>query len=177
MMQERFCQFWAGKPDTPEGHLAEAHRRAQSAFELMQTELVRCLRIEKRGDKLIPIFSEDAAMMAGPHWDAEKRLLAIKADIKTFLGISGGEFSLNILLDKISRARRQVNEAEHTARVELERSIRNSKGDSGLASAQESPSVQKAFDRRDRLQAEISPIIKELEGKISKAKAILNKYE
>ncbi|MFZ3147777.1 MAG: hypothetical protein WA137_01905 [Methanothrix sp.] len=172
MMQERFCQFWAGKPDTPEGHLAEAHRRAQSAFELMQTELVRCIRVEKKGDKLIPIFSDDAAIIAGPHWDTEKRLLDIKADIEAFLGLTEGEPGLSTLLDKISRAKRILNEVEHVARVELERAVRK-----GATSINDSPEfVQALFDKRDRLRVEMGPEINNLEGKISAAKAILNKY-
>jgi hypothetical protein len=171
---ERFCKFWQQKPDTPEGKLAEAHKRAQADFDSQQTSLIKCLRIEKKGDKLIPVFCAEAATLAGPHWDAEKRILDIKADIEAFLGFTGGELALSTLADQLSRARRLVSDAEHTARVELERAIRNGSG--SINEAQESPIVQKAFDRRDRLLSEMGPTIQELERKLADAKAILEKY-
>lgn len=175
MMQERFCQFWAGKPDTPEGHLAEAHKRAQAEFELQQTSLIKCLRIEKRGDKLIPVFCAEAATLAGPHWDAEKRLLDVRADIESFMELTNGETSLSTLADKLSRAKRVVSDAELDARNALERAIRRGAG--SVAKAEQSPEVQKAFDKRDRLATEIGPTIQELERKLVDAKTILEKYQ
>jgi hypothetical protein len=171
---EEFCQQWAGKPNTSEGRMSEAHRRTQAKFESQQTAIVRCLRIEKKGNELIPAFAPEATELAGQHWDAEKRLADIEADIESFMELTNGETSLSTLADKLSRARRVVSDAELDARNALERAIR--RGARSVAEAEQSPEVQKAFDKRDRLATEIGPTIQEVERKIADAKTILEKY-
>jgi len=169
-----FCNHWIGKKEAPEAKLAEAYRKAQADFEVQQNALLRCLRIEKKGDKLIPVFSSEAATLAGLHWDAEKRLLDIASDINAFMDLTGGETSLTILADELERARRQVSDAEHGACNVLARAIRRGAG--SVAEAEQSPDVQAAFDKRDRVKSDMQPEIARLEKKLEGAKAILNKY-
>ncbi len=164
----------AAKPGSSEGKLVEAYNQAKIDLERKQSDLVKCLRIEKVGDRLIPAFSPEAANLAGPHWDSEALLLEIQADIQKFLTCTNGE-PLSGLLDRLSRARRIVNDSVLDARNAVERSIRNHAA-LNVREAEALPEVQSAFDKRDRTQSEKGPIISDLESRVREAKKILAKY-
>ncbi len=177
---ERFCEYWQKKPTAAEYKLAAAYIQAEEMFESIQLDLVKCLRIEKKSDKFVPVFSSGAGVVAGPHWDAERHLEAVASDIKEFCeataieGVASYAGSLMVLADNLSRARRQIDDSDHMARVELSRAVRNGAG--SLAQAEELPVVQSALDRRDRLKAELAPKAADLQARLSKARSILEKY-
>ncbi|MGB5100894.1 MAG: hypothetical protein WBN94_09905 [Methanothrix sp.] len=173
---ERFCKFWQQKPDTPEGKLASAYTRAQADFESKQSGLTKYIRPKKTTNGLIAVFVDGAEEVVAQIEESEKHVLEVSSDIEAFLGFSGGEMALSALADHLIRARRQLADANMDARHALERAIRM-KTALSAREAEGLPEVQATYDRRDRLQAELGPNIKELERKLASSKAILQKYE
>lgn len=163
------------KPDTQEGNLAEAYRQALGDFESRQSDLLKCLRAEKTGKGLMPVFSPEAENLMPGFQEAESRMAAIKDDIEKFLALTEGEASLAGLVDRLNRHRRTLQNVELEARNIRERAVRRSPEMTPLE-AESQEVVQAAFDKRDRVQAELQPAITELEGRLSAAKAILERY-
>lgn len=169
----------AVKPDTKEERLAQAYRDAQSAFEAKQAGLLKCLRAEKSGGRLVPVFAPEAEGLASSLQEAESRVEEIRKDILKFLELNGGEASLTGLAvglaDKLARARRDLQYVVIKANAVREKAVRENSGMTPLE-AEQLEIVQQAFDKRDRVQADLQPVIADLEGKLAVANAILQKY-
>lgn len=163
------------KHGSSEGRLAEAYRKAVAAFEIQQAALLKCLRVEKTGSKLVPIFTNEAGELAGNHYDAERRVIEVKSDIEAFLDIIGNDVSLDGLSSKLVRTRRTISEVTFEANAVRERSVRTNPAMSPNE-AESLEVVQTAFDKRDRLKAELEPIAADLQSRVTKAKTILEKY-
>ncbi len=170
---EMFVEFSRKKPEIPGYRLADAYIKAKAEFEENQAALVKCLRVEKKGDQLIPVFCAEAKTLAGLHWDVEKRLIDIRDDIEAFLKLSGGEPTLSVLADQLVRARRSVSDIDFRYRTELQHAI--SRGATGLE-AESDPEIRALHDRRDAVQAEMRPVIEDLVKRLADAKRILEKY-
>ena len=78
-------------------------------------------------------------------------------------------------MTRLFRARRAIAEATLDARRTLERALRETNS-SSMEEIEGLPEVQAAMDKRDQAQRQLGPIVENLQGRISKVKAILEKY-
>ncbi len=172
---DAFLEFWKQKPNSPEGKIAEAYNRSLLDFDNKQTGLLRCLRPQKTNGKLIPVFVEGSELLIAGFNEAEKHLDEVQADIKAYLALTDGQPSMNGLTDKLFRAKRAIAETALDARRALERALRDTKS-SSMEEIEDSPIVQAAMDKKDQAQRQFGPVVEELQDRISRAKAILEKY-
>ena len=166
----------AAKHGSSESKMVEAYMRAKSELENMQSNLVRCIRSKKTGSGLIAIFPSGSEDIAREVEDAEKALADIRADIKAYLTLTDCQPSISSLTDKLFRARRAITEASLDARRTLERALRETNS-SSMEEIEGLPEVQTAMDKRDQMQRQLGPVVEDLENRISKVKAILQKYD
>ena len=82
---------------------------------------------------------------------------------------------MNLLLDKLIRAKRAISETSFDARRALERALRDTKS-SSMEEIEDLPIVQAAMDKKDQAQRQFGPVVEDLQDRISRAKAILEKY-
>ncbi len=172
---DAFLEFWKQKPNSPEGKIAEAYNRALLDFDNKQMGLLRHLRPQKANGKLIPVFVEGSEQLISGFEEAEKHLKVVQADIETYLRLMEGQSSMNLLLDKLIRAKRAISETSFDARRALERALRDTKS-SSMEEIEDLPAVQAAMDKKDQAQRQFGPVVEDLQDRISRAKAILEKY-
>ncbi len=163
------------KAGTPESQVANAYKKAMADFESVQSGLLKSLRVEKTTKGLVPVFAAEAEGLVAILQDAEQHLKDVQKDIEDFLELTGGEPSLNGLSEALIRARRTISNVTFEANAIREKTVRQNKSMSPLE-AEQLEVVQHAFDKRDRIKAELEPEIEMLQDKLSKANAILNKY-
>jgi hypothetical protein len=106
--------------------------------------------------------------------DMERRLAEIESDIENFMDIVGG-YSRKDVAEKLNRCKLDIARAKRKARTVLKRAI--------LENPELSPDnveklevVQTAYLERDRIIAELKPIIAESKKKHNNAEKILKKY-
>jgi hypothetical protein len=156
--------------------IEEALEAAKADMNRKQANLLVYIRPKKTASGWGAEFVGDGAVDAISNVDAaDKHLEQVMKDREAFLKLTGGEPTLSGLLDRLSRARRIVNDAELDARNAVERAIRNHAA-LNVREAEALPEVQSAFDKRDRVRSEKSPIISDLEGRVKEAKKILARY-
>jgi predicted RNA-binding Zn ribbon-like protein len=177
---EKFCidaflDFWQQKPGSPEGKMAEAYHRAVLDFDNRQTGLLKSIRPQKASGKLIPVFVEGSEQLIAGFEEAETHLAEVRADIEAYLALTDGQPSMSGLNDKLFRARRGIAEASLEARRTLERALRETNS-SSMEEIEGVPAVQAAMDKKDQTQRQLEPVVEDLQGRISKVKAILEKY-
>ena len=170
-----FMEFWQNKPNSAEGKIAEAYNKALHDFDSKQTGLLRCLRPQKANGKLIPVFAEGSEQLIAGFEEAETRLADVKVDIETYLVLTEGQPSMGGLTDKLFRAKRQIAEASLEARRTLERTLRETDSAS-IEEIEDMPEVQAAMDKRDQAQRQLGPVVEDLQGRVLKIKAILEKH-
>lgn len=154
----------------------EAYNQARVDLDRKQAELLTYIRPRKTGNGWGASFVGDGAEDVISGVDAaDRRLADVRADYEAFLKLTDGEPTLAPLLEKLARASRVLSDAELEARRAVEHSVRVNKGMS-VREAEGLPVVQVAYDKRDRLQSEVGPVIETLRGKVQQAKAILEKY-
>ncbi len=164
------------KPESKESKLAEAYKHALADFESEQSRLLKCLRVEKTSKGIIPVFSSEAESLALSLKEAESRVTLVRSDIEAFLQVTGSEPSLLGLADKLARSRRTLSNVTLEASNVRAHAIRQNPKMSALEVESLEP-VQAALDKKDRAQAELEPLITDLETRLSKARAILEKYD
>ena len=172
---DAFLEFWKQKPNSPEGKIAEAYNQALLDFDDKQTGLLRHLRPQKANGKLIPIFAEGSEKLISGFEEAEKDLKEVRADIETYLKLTEGQPSMNLLADKLHRAKLAITGTSFDARRALERALRDTKS-SSMEEIEDLPAVQAAMDKRDQTQRQFGPVVEDLQDRISKIKGILEKY-
>ena len=107
--------------------------------------------------------------------DEERRLREIQSDIENFMDIVGS-FSRHEIAQRFNRCKLDIANAKRKARSTLKRAILENPGLSP-DNVEKLDVVQAAFAKRDRIIAELKPIITKLEGKLRNADKILKKYE
>ncbi len=156
--------------------IEEAYEAAQADLSSKQAALLVYIRPKKTASGWGAEFVGDGAVDAISNVEAaDKHLADVKKDHEAFLKLTDGEPTLSGLLDKLSRARRILSDAELDARHSLERAIRTNAAMS-THEAEGLPEVQSALDKRDRVKNEKGPIISDLESRVREAKKILAKY-
>jgi len=170
-----FLEFWEQKPNSPEGKIAEAYSHALLDFDNRQMALLRHLRPQKANGKLIPVFAEGSDQLASGFEEAEKHMKEVRGDIETYLKLTEGLPSMNLLADKLHRAKLAITGTSFDARRALERALRDTKS-SSMEEIEDLPVVQAAMDKRDQTQRQFGPVVEDLQDRISRAKAILEKY-
>jgi hypothetical protein len=173
---EAFIEFWQKKQNSPEGKVAEAYNQALHDFDNKQNGLLRYIRPQKANGKLTPIFAEGSGQLIAGFEEAEKHLGEVQADIEAYLVLTDGQSSINGLTDKLFRAKRAITETSLDARRALERALRETNS-SSMDEIEDLPAVQTAMDKRDQTQRQLGPVVEDLQDRISKAKAILEKYD
>jgi hypothetical protein len=166
----------AAKHGSSESKIVEAYMRAKSDLESKQSNLGRCIRSKKTSSGLIAVFSGGSEDIARKVEDAEKALADIRENIKAYLTLTDGQPSISSLTDRLFRARRAITEASLDARRTLERALRETNS-SSLEEIEGLPEVQAAMDKRDQTQHQLGPVVEDLQDRISKIKAILEKYD
>jgi hypothetical protein len=172
---DTFLEFCKQKPNSPEGKIAEAYSQALLDFDNKQMGLLRHLRPQKANGKLIPVFVEGSEQLIAGFEEAEKHLKVVQADIETYLELTEGHPSMNLLLDTLHRAKLAITGTSFDARRALERALRDAKS-SSMEEIEDLPAVQAAMDKRDQAQRQFGPVVEDLQDRISRAKAILEKY-
>ena len=172
---DAFLEFWKQKPNSPEGKIAEAYNQALLDFDNKQAGLLRHLRPQKANGKLIPVFAEGSEQLISGFEAAEKDLMEVRADIETYLKLTEGQPSMNLLTDKLHRAKLAITGTSFDARRALERALRDTKS-SSMEEIEDLPAVQAAMDKRDQAQRQFGPVVEDLQDRISKIKGILEKY-
>jgi hypothetical protein len=172
---DAFLEFWQQKPNSPEGKIAEAYKGVLIDYERQQTSLLRCIRPQKANGKLIPLFAEGSEGLIAIFESAEKHVEDIQADIQAYLALTDGQPSMGGLTDKLFRARRAITEASLDARRSLERALRETNS-SSMEEIEDLPEIRSAMDKRDQMQRQLGPVVEDLQAKISKIKAIQDKY-
>jgi hypothetical protein len=106
--------------------------------------------------------------------EAQKRVAEIQNDVKNFMDIVGG-YSRHGVAEKLNRCKLDIARAKRKARNVLKRAE--------LENPELSPDnveklevVQAAYLERDRIIAELKPIIAESKKKLIRAEKILKKY-
>lgn len=163
------------KSGSAESKLAGAYNQALANFESIQSDLVKCLRVEKTTKGLHPIFAAEAEGFSVKLTEAEHHLDEVQKDIEAYLALTDGEVSLDSLTEKLIRYRRTISNVTFEANAIRERTVRQNKSMSPQEAEQLEP-VQQAFDKRDRIKAELEPMVSDLQSKLSKAKKTLEKY-
>ena len=166
----------ATKHGSSESKMVEAYLRAKSDLESKQFNLLKCIRSKKTSSGLIAVFPSGSEGIVTEVEDAEKALADIRADIETYLTLTDGQPSISSLTDKLFRARRAIAEASIEARCTLERALREANS-SSMEEIEGLPEVQTAMDKRDQMQRQLGPVVEDLQDRISKVKAILEKYD
>lgn len=170
-----FLEYWQQRPNSPEGNIAEAHNKSLHDFDNKQAGLLRYIRPQKANGKLIPVFAEGSEQLIAGFEVAEKHLADVRVDIEAYLALTDGQPSMSGLTDKLFRARRQITETSLDARRALERALRETNS-SSIEEMENLPEVQFAMDKRDQTQRQLGPVVEDLQERISKVKAILEKY-
>jgi hypothetical protein len=172
---EGFLEFWQQKPNSPEGKMAVAYHQVVLDFDARQTGLLKSIRPQKAGGKIIPVFAESSEQLIAGFEDAEKHLEDVRADIQLYLTLTEGQPSMSSLNDKLFIARRAITEASLEARRTLERALKETNS-SSMEEIEGVPAMQAAMDKKDQTQRQLEPVVEDLLDRISKAKSILEKY-
>lgn len=173
---ETFLDFWQQKPNSPEGKVADAYNEALHEFDTRQAGLLRYIRPLKANGKLIPAFSEGSEALIAGFEEAEKNLADIAADIEAYLTFTEGQPSMSGLTERLVRSRRAITEASLDSRRTLERALRGTNA-ATLEDIEGLPEVQTAMDKKDQAQRQLGPVVEDIQNRISKIKAILEKYD
>ena len=170
-----FLDFWQKNPNSPEGNLAGAYNQALQDFDSRQTGLLRYIRPRKKSGKIIPVFAEGSEGLIAYFEEAEKHLAEVRADIEAYLVLTKDQPSMSGLNEKLFRARRAITEASLDARRTLERALRKTNS-SSMEEIEGLPELQAVMDKQDQVQRQLGPVVEDLQGRISKIKTILEKY-
>ena len=170
-----FIEFYEHhEPRSQDNVLADEYNDASASFEAEQQILLKSLRVDKADFK--PVFSSDIEEIASRLNAAEARLNGITGDIEHFLRLTGGENSSSGLIEQLTRARRTIANVKIEANAIRERTVRQNLNLMPIE-AEQLEVVQPAFDRRDRILAELEPVVMNLQGRLTEIKAILGKYD
>ena len=172
---DAFLEFSQTKPNSPEGRVAEAYNQSLHDLDHKQNGLLQYIRPQKAGGKMIPVFAEGSEQLIAGFEEADKHLGEVRTDIEAYLALTEGQPSMNFLTDKLFRAKRAITETSLDARRALERALRETNS-SSMDEIEDLPEVQAAMDKRDQTQRQLGPVVEDLQDRISKAKAILEKY-
>jgi|WetSurMetagenome_2_1015567.scaffolds.fasta_scaffold399721_1 hypothetical protein len=125
--------------------------------------------------KMHPISNLESKMARAYQIEkAQNRLAEIQSDIEDFMNIVGSHSRYNIET-KLHRCKLDIAKAKSQARNTLKRATQDNP-ELSPDNVDKLEIVQAAFMERDRLVAEIKPLITELEKKLNRANEILEKY-
>jgi hypothetical protein len=158
----RFC--------TLDSKMACAYREALAELESVSRELWKTMRMD--GD--LPYFLPDCETPAIAKEAAEDRLAEIQTDIEAFVNIVGG-YSRDEIWEELHRCKLEIAKARRHARHVLKQALSENPNLS-QEQVEVLQEVQDAFEKRDRIVAELKLIMAELEGKLRDAMEILRKY-
>jgi hypothetical protein len=136
---------------TFEGKMARAYRKAAEDLELA-TDDNNLYRIEV----------------------AKKKVAEIQIDVEEFMDIVGG-YSRHDVAEKLNRCKLDIDRAKRAARNILKRAKLENPGLSP-DNVEKLEVVRTAYKERDRIIAELKPIVADLKEKINRAEKILVKY-
>jgi hypothetical protein len=154
-----------------ESKMARAYRETISNLESASRELWDTMRVD---DSMLPYFLPDYEEPAQVIYRAEDRLAEIQSDIENFVSIVGG-YSRQEIAEKLNRCKLDIANAKPTAHNILKRAIQENP-ELSPDNVEKLDVVQTAFAERDRIIAELKPIITDLERKLMEAEKILEKY-
>ncbi len=157
------------------GALAIQWRATRQAIDDQEKCLWRYVRGEKQGDKFVPVFTDGAEEPLNALQDAEKRLGDIEADIKEYASILGDYRSMREMNDRIARCRRMVENSGLDA-VNVYKTALSEHRDLSPQEVEALEIVRSKYLARDRTVAEQTPIIEDIQRRMSRAREILAKY-
>lgn len=104
-----------------------------------------------------------------------KEILADVSHIQAYLALTDAQPAMVGLTDKLFRARRQITETSLDARRAIERALRETNS-SSMDEIEDLPTVRISLDKRDQTQRQLGPVVEDLQDRIAKVRAILEKY-
>jgi len=159
---------------TLESKMAHAYRDTIEELESANRDFWRTMRADQVDGQAILYFLpeyEDPLMAIDA---AEGRLAQIQTDIENFMEIVGG-YSRRDIAEKLNRSKLDITDAKRKARNVWKSAIQENPGLSP-DNVEKLDEVRVAFRERDRIIAELKPIIADLEKKLMDAEKILKKY-
>jgi hypothetical protein len=157
-----------------ESKMARAYRNTLEELKSASKDLWKTMRADRADGVLLPYMLPEYETPALQIEDAQNRLAEIQSEIENFMKIVGSHSRHNIET-KLHRCKLAIAKAKSQARKTLKKAIRENPGLSP-DNVEKLDVVRTAFMERDRLIAEIKPIVAELEKKLSRANEILEKY-
>src|SRR5271157_4020872 len=116
MTVEEFADHRRHSPNTLEGKMAFANRKAVEDIESASKKIWKYIRAKKVDGQLVPYFLPDAEGPLQEIDSAEKRLAEIQSDIKKFIKIMNGN-TLRGLTEELHRAKVKISNTEHDSLI------------------------------------------------------------
>ena len=170
-----FIQYWKDKKSTPAGRMATAYENSAEEAKRIQVEMLALIRPEKTSKGLIAIFAPEAEGLMDAFVKAQKDASDVSADIEKYLALTNGDPSTERLLSEKLRLQNGLNNVQHAAKNSIARAIKGGKAKSAIE-AESQPEVQDALLKRERIESEFTPQLKEVEASFKKIATILKKY-
>ena len=162
----------AGTPrHQDEADLATSYFQADGRLSEVKIRLLDHLSAEKKGDRVVPVFDESVVDVLPELDAAKKRSAAVKQNIDAYLEALGSYDSVQAMTERMLRLKRTSNNLDkdilNLSKQALARSNER---------PQDDPAVMDAVVKRDRVDAESSAEIADLQKRISRAKEIIGGY-
>ena len=164
---DQFIESAAAASKPPESELAYAAQRAQKEFDVEQAKLIRQIRV--RDGKVV--FADGAKDVQDQVLAAESKMEAVRSDIKVYLDALQEAGSLTALVEQLGRHRRTLANLKHDHEAIIRQLVTK-----GVERPQDHTDALNSGSKLDRVTAELTPVINDLQDRVNKAKAVIEKH-
>ena len=168
---EQFIQREGTPKHIEEAGLAAAYKAADQALGEQKIRLADHLSAERVGAKIVPVF-DDGVEADLPELDAARmKAVAVKDDIHAYLDALGDYDSVQSMTERLLRLKRTADNLDRDVANLSKRAVTR-----GVERPQDDPAVMDAAVKRDRVAAESTAEIADLQKRITRAKEIVEGY-
>jgi len=155
-----------------ESHLAEAFVRADRELGEQKIRLLDHLSAEKKSDgKVVPVFDSGVEDVLPDLERANKEAAAVNDNIHAYLNALGDFDSVQAMTERMLRLKRTADNLDRDVANLSKQAVTR-----GIERPQDDPAVMDAAVKRDRVVAESSAEVADLQKRISRAKEIVEGY-
>ena len=133
--------------------------------------LISHIRPEKKGKKFVPAFDSGVEDCIPLLTSAETKAAAVKDDIRDYLNALGDFDSVQAMTEKMLRLKRTADNLDRDVANLSKQAVTR-----GVERPQDDPAVMDAAVKRDRVAAESTAEIADLQKRITRAKEIVEGY-
>jgi archaellum component FlaC len=134
----------------------------------VKIKLIDHISVEKKGERYIPTFDEGIVDVIPELEDVKKRSSAVRDDIRAYLDALGEYDSVQAMTERLLRLKRTADNLDRDVANLSKQAVTR-----GVERPQDDAAVMNAAVKRDRVAAESSPEIADLEKRITRVKEIL----